>query len=306
MAIVPGSPNSPTGSGNQTTFISSTGASNVSNPVPGSLTGNTAGSTSNASGFVPDILMCIQEASEMAGVDFTTSYSLRSAKRSLDFLGMEFSNLGLNLWCLAWESQVLVPGFAGPYQLPQDTVDLVAPSIRTFNNPTRYTVGGVNGNPPAVQTVDQEHCTDIILARMDFASYQSIPNKGKEGRPITVFTQRLQPNPQCFFWLSPSDRPGSDIYTLTYYKLRRMQNTGNSTNLPDLPFRFIPALTKGLAWQLAVKAPQKNLPVIQMLKMDYKETLLQACREDRDRSSVYLTPGGYGDEYSGGYGTSAL
>jgi hypothetical protein len=219
---------------------------------------------------------------------------------------MEFQNIGLNLWTIQFSNIVLTPGFAGPYLLPVDAVDLVAPSIRTFHNPIRYTVGGSNGNPPAVQTLDQEHCTDIILARQDFASYMSIPNKGKEGRPITVYTQRLQPQPQCYFWLSPSDHPGNDIYTFVFFYLRRMQNSGSATNLIDLPSRFVPAFTRGIAWQLAVKSPQKNFNLIQMLKTDYKESLLMAVREDRDRSSVYLTPGGYGDEYNSGYGTSAL
>ena len=305
-ANIPGNIGTTEGQFNQTTYPNNLGAVQVTGTAPSSLTGTLPGSTSNVTNWVPDAIQIIQEASEMASVDFTTSYSLRSAKRSLDFLSMEWANLGLNLWTLVWESQVLTPGFAGPYQLPVDTIDLVAPSIRTFNNPIRYTVGGLNGNPPSVQTIDQEHCTDIILARMDFASYQSIPNKGKEGRPITVYTQRLQPNPQVFFWLSPSDRQGHDIYTFVYFKLRRMQNVGNATNILDIPFSFVPCMVKGLAHQLALKASVKNFNLIQLLKAEYIESRTLALRENRDRSSVYLTPGGYGDEYGSGYGTSAL
>jgi hypothetical protein len=304
-ANIPGGIGTTEGQNNQTTYLNNLGAVQVTGTAPSSLTGVLPGSTSNVTNWVPDAIQIIQEASEMASVDFTTSYSLRSAKRSLDFLSMEWANLGLNLWTLVWEFQILTPGFAGPYQLPVDTIDLVAPSIRTFHHP-RYTVGGTNGNPPSVQTVDQEHCTDIILARMDFASYQSIPDKGAEGRPITVYTQRLQPNPQVYFWLSPSDRPGHDIYTFVYFKLRRMQNVGNATNILDIPFSFVPCMVKGLAHQLALKASAKNFNLIQLLKGEYIESRTMALRENRDRSSVYLTPGGYENETYGGYGTSAL
>lgn len=302
MSNIPGSPNTTPGEFNQATYINSNGAINVSNPIPGAFTGNSAGSNSNSAGYIPDFLTIIQEASEMAGVDFTTSYSLRSAKRSLDFLFMEMANMGLNLWTLQFENIVLTPGNPGPYQLPQDTIDIVAPSIRQFVAPgPLYTVGGVNGNPPAVQTVDQANAIDIVMTRQDFASYLSIPDKAAQGRPIVLYTQRLQPNPQVYVWLSPESYTGATIWTLVYFKLRRIQNTGNATNLPDLPFRFIPMLTKGLAHQLSLKAPQKNFNLIQLLKMEYNESKLMAQREDRDRSSVYISPGGY-DDMAGGWG----
>jgi len=300
---IPGQVNTTPGEFNSSTYANNNGALNLTGTPPSTLTVNSPGSTSNVTSWVPDILTIIQEASEMAGVDFTTSYSLRSAKRSLDFLSMEWSNLGLNLWTIVFENQVLTPGNAGPYQLPPDTLDIITPSIRTFISPgPRYTVGGTNGNPPAIQTVDQANCIDILMAREDFASYLSIPDKAAHGRPIVLYTQRLQPNPQVYVWLNPPIATGSEIYTLVYYKLRRMQNTGNATNIMDIPFSFVPAMTKGLAWQLAIKAQQKNFPLIQMLKGYYDESKLMALRENRDRSSVYLSPSGYGADGGYGYG----
>src|ERR1700727_1415663 len=181
---IPGGPNTTEGEFNQSTYVTSNGATNVSNLPSGSIPGgNISGSSSNSAGWVPDILSILQEAHEMAGVDFTTSYALRSAKRSIDYLALEFQNIGLNLWCLVFESIVLTPGNAGPYLLPVDTMDVITPSIRTFISPgPRYTVGGTNGNPPTVQTVDQANCIDILMAREDFSSYISIPDKAAQGR----------------------------------------------------------------------------------------------------------------------------
>ena len=120
----PGSPGSTPGEYNNPSPTTNTGEVNVLGYAPGSLTGTNPGSTSNVTGYLPDILMMIQEAAEHAGVDATTAYALRSAKRSLDFLAMMWANEGLNLWTLDEQSITLVPGQAS-YTLPQDTVDVV-------------------------------------------------------------------------------------------------------------------------------------------------------------------------------------
>ena len=45
----------------------------------------------------------------------------------------------------------------------------------------------------------------------------------------------------------------NDSYTLVYWRLRRIEDTGTSANTMDMPHRFIPALTAGLAYYIAMK-----------------------------------------------------
>jgi hypothetical protein len=261
---IPGSPNSTTGEYNNPSPNSQSGANNLIGNAPGSITGITPASTSGVSGWIPDILTIIQEAAEHASVDATTGYLLRSAKRSLDVLAMSWSNAGLNQWLLDEQYQVLSPGLAN-YVLPADTVDVVAPAISTTSNG---------------QTIQ------ITIARQDFSSYLSIPNKAFTGKPNTIFVNRISP-PQFFCWPVPDTY---QVYTLAYWRLRRMCNTGYATNSLDAPDRMIPAMIYGLAWQLALKKKAKDYNLIQLLKSNYDQELEKALDSDRDRSSIYLAP----------------
>jgi hypothetical protein len=72
-----------------------------------------------------------------------------------------------------------------------------------------------------------------------------------------------------------------------YDRLTRIDDADAATNTPDVPFRFYPCLTAGLAYYLSLKrAPQH----MQILKAVYEEEFERAAAEDRDRSSLSLTP----------------
>lgn len=274
MATIPG--NQLTNSGD---YIipsdSQSGAKNVNGPEPGAISGNLNGSTSGITTWVPDILQISEEACEVARVDFTTGQALRSAKSALDYLSMEWANEGLNLWTLDLMTQQLVPGVGGPYIMPGDTVDLQAPAIR-IKTPSGY-------------------IEDLGISRMTFEDYLLYPNKEQRGRPVTVFVQRNAPQPQFFVWeVVPENDP--NVYFLLYWRLKRIQNTGYSTNLMDIPFRFVPALIEGLAWRMALKrkdpmwSVQDSLLFANTLERTYKEKLMKAKEEDRDKSDTQLVP----------------
>ena len=214
--------------------------------------------------FVPDILEIIQEASERACVDNTSGGSLRSAKRSLDILSMEWANEGLNLWTLEFLVEPLLQGVF-KYALPEDTVDVVVPMLRT-----------VEGGKPR----------DIRMARFDFAGYANVLNKEDQGRPSQIFINRIV-KPEFYVWMVPDN----GNYSLAYWRLRRMKDASSATNDMDVPFRLIPALTAGLAYKLAQKSDSaKALARLPMLKADYDELFMKAKYEDHDRSDMFFTP----------------
>lgn len=270
---IPGSPNSTDGEYNNPNPISNTGATNLVGPPPGSLTGQTPGSRSNVVNYIPDFISVMQEAAEHAGVDFTTGYALRSFKRSLEFLSMSWSNFGINLWTLEFLELNLTAGIY-EYALPADTVDVMSASIRTQ-------VGVLpDGTTPRYE--------DILMAREDFDTRFSIPQKQTPGKPNTYYVHRGVVKPTIFLWPVPNNnRP----YILIYWRLRRMQNTGNSTNIPDCPFRLVPALTYGLAWQVSIKKKgPKDYNLINMLRDNYDRELKTGLGGDRERVSVFLSP----------------
>ena len=50
--------------------------------------------------FNPDISEIVEEAYERAGLEMRTGNDLRTARRSLNILTLEWQNRGLNLWTI--------------------------------------------------------------------------------------------------------------------------------------------------------------------------------------------------------------
>ena len=75
-----------------------------------------------------------------------------------------------------------------------------------------------------------------------------------------------------------------------YWRLRRIDDAGTGINTADVPFRFLPALTAGLAYFVALKNPQLDPNRIGMLKQMYDEAFEIAATEDREKAAVRLVP----------------
>lgn len=103
------------------------------------------------------------------------------------------------------------------------------------------------------------------------------------GASITV--QNL---PCINVWPTPN-APG-DQYTFVYYRLRRIQDAGTGVYVQDIPFRFIPPMVAGLAYQLSTKLPDVDMNRIPMLKADYEQQFDLAAQEDREKAAIRFVP----------------
>jgi hypothetical protein len=223
--------------------------------------------------FNLDLNNMVEEAFERCGAELRSGYDMRTARRSLNLLTMEWANRGINLWTIQEEEQELTPN-VGSYDIPVNTVDLLDHVIRT----------GTGTNQ-----------TDINISRISVSTYATIPNKNATGRPIQVWFQRKTGAtdaadevvfPQIHVWPKPDS---SQVYTFVYWRLRRMLDAGNGVNGQDVPFRFIPCMVAGLAYHLAKKIPGAESR-IQMLKADYDEAWDWASTEDREKASLRFVP----------------
>jgi hypothetical protein len=229
--------------------------------------------TTPAAWPVFDLAELAEEASERAGIEFRSGYSLRTARRALELLGIEWANRGLNLWTVEGPTSVdLTPGVE-QYTLPDDTIDLVEHILR------------LPGAAPNGQD------TDFPLDRFTFSDYAVIPNKMAAGRP-SIINIRRDIHPNYYIWMVP---PDNSTYQLVYWRLRRLGSLGTGgTGQPDIPWRFIPAMTAGLAFYMSLKSKDPNaLQKVQMLKAEYVEQFELASDEDRDRATFRFVPGGY-------------
>ena len=229
--------------------------------------------TTSSTTFNLDLNELVEEAFERCGVELRSGYDLRTARRSLNLLLLDWANRGINLWTIEQGQEVLVYN-QDTYDLPVDTVDLLDHVIRT----------GTGTNQ-----------TDITITRISGSVYSAIPNKNATGRPIQVWVNRQSGTtnalnvvsyPQFIVWPKPDN---STTYTLVYWRLRRLQEAGTGINGQDIPFRFLPCMVAGLAYMLSMKLPGAEARV-QILKAEYDEQWAMAAEEDRDKSPVRFVP----------------
>ena len=71
--------------------------------------------------------------------------------------------------------------------------------------------------------------------------------------------------------------------------MRRIQDAGSGVQTADANFRFLPALTAGLAYHIAMKVPELA-PRVDMLKAAYDEQFNLAAGEDREKAAVRFVP----------------
>jgi len=212
--------------------------------------------TSSSVDFEIDVAEYIEEAFERCGIEIRTGYDLRSARRSMNLLFADWANRGLNQWTITQRTQALTANDVD-YALGADIIDILSMVVRRSG-------------------------TDFSMTRISRDDYINLPTKTTTGRPSQFFLDR-QIAPNLKIWSAPEN--STDV--LIYDALTRIQDADASVNTVDIPFRFYPCLTAGLAYYLAMKrAPDR----IKILKAVYEEEFERAAAEDRDRASLSLTP----------------
>jgi hypothetical protein len=299
-------------------------------------------STTGTTGFNLDFTEIAEEAWERAGREMRSGYDLRTARRSMNLMTIEWANRGLNMWTIEEGSFNMTPGLS-TYPLPTDTVDLLEHVIRTG----------------ADQVSTQ---ADLTITRISVSTYATIPNKIQQARPIQVWIQRLsgETNPTALVlngsigatdativlnsvaglaaagyinlgsetiyygyiegntlggvfrgqnntvaashpdltkvvvnqlpcvtvWPVPDN---TTQYQFVYWRMRRIQDAGAGIQTGDMNFRFLPAVTAGLAYYIAMKDP--NLAGrLDMLKAVYNEQFDLAAGEDHEKAPIRFVP----------------
>ena len=212
--------------------------------------------TSSSTDFNLDVAEYIEEAFERCGLEAKTGYDLQTARRSLNIMLAEWANRGLNQWTIEQRTQALTANDS-EYSLGTDIIDILSVVVRRSG-------------------------TDFSMTRISRDTFINLPNKTSTSRPTQYFLDRqITPNLKLY----PTPENSTDV--IVYDALTRMQDADTQVNTLEIPFRFIPCLTAGLAYYIAMKrAPDR----IQLLKTVYEEEFERAMAEDRDRSAFNVTP----------------
>lgn len=127
-------------------------------------------STSGTSVFNLDLNNIVEEAFERCGLESRTGYDLKTARRSMNLMAIEWANRGINLWTV--DQQTIVMNTGQPiYPLPVDTIDILDAVIRK-NSGSQY------------------NQVDINVSRIAEPTYLAIPNKLTTGQPIQMYINR--------------------------------------------------------------------------------------------------------------------
>ena len=225
---------------------------------------------SNSKNFDLAVNDIIQEAYERCGLMVRDGYDLKTAKRSLNLMFAEWANRGLNLWTI------------------QQTTKTLTANAQSVTGTSLFG----SGADAAQQIIDvtdvviNDDTNDFAATSISRATYFNLPNKATSGRPSQYYFQR-EINPTMFLYPAV---PASGTYTLKYYAMIRLSDADAYTNNAEIPFRFLPCMTAGLAFYLSQKkAPERMQP----LKLLYEDEFKRAADQDGARTSLFLTPQSY-------------
>ena len=211
--------------------------------------------------FNLDIDEVIQEASEMIGGEDTLGHEPASARRSINLMLKDWQNRGILLWTTGTTAVTLSTSVTS-YELSSNTIN-------------------------ALEVVLSRGATDIQLTRITPEEYLIIPAPTQTGRSSQYSIRRGRDNPTLSVWPIPEN--STDI--LKIETVSDMTDVDRSADQnADLPKRFLPCLTMGLAYYMSMKRPLVPDTRIAMLKTNYEEMLARAMEEDRERASLYLLP----------------
>jgi hypothetical protein len=230
--------------------------------------------TTGTYAFNPSTGELVADAFAQIGIlrtDLTATH-LRNASTALGLLMVDFSNRTPNRWAYELQTQVLSSSLA-TYTLTARTIAIAIAYISTTDSS-----GAV---------------TDRVIGPISATDYASVANKATTAPPNAYWLNLTNP-PTLTLWPTPD---ASTIYTLNMQTFRQMQDVRlSNASTVDAPFRFLEAVSAGLAWRLAKRYPKEAIAargpnVMAELKTDWLEAFSLAAQTDQETTPLYITPG---------------
>lgn len=217
--------------------------------------------TSGITEYDPPFDDVLQDAVNMVGGGPLLADELISAKRGLNNLLISIQNNNILLHKI---ETTIIPtsSSVGAYSFDETVLDVLSGSSR-------------------------QNYTDNLMDRFGFQRWAEIAAKTKVGRPTTYWFDRRREGGILNLWPIPDQE--YDI-VLTIHKVA--EDTVRAFDQIDVPRRFLPAITYGLAYWIGLRrgarVPDTRL---QFIKANYEAELKAAMREDRERGPVFIRIG---------------
>ena len=226
----------------------------------------------------------IEEAYERLGIQVSSGYQLKTARRSLNILFQEWGNRGIHYWEVGEANIDLIEGQA-EYNFFRATGD----GTSAVTNPAN--TYGVADVLEATLRSNRTQTTqaDSSLTKISRATYSALSSKLSKGTPAQFFVQRFVDKTTITVYpTADSSNASKDLH---FYYLKRIQDVDSTyTDATDLPYRFVPCMVSGLAFYLSQKV---NPQLTQTMKLLYEDELARALAEDGSATSTFITPKNY-------------
>ena len=226
----------------------------------------------------------IEEAYERLGVQASSGYQLKTARRSLNILFQEWGNRGIHYWEVAEANIDLIEGQSEYifYRATGDGTSAVTNPANTY---------GVADILEATLRTNRTQTTqsDSSLTKVARSTYSALSSKLSKGTPSQYFVQRFVDRTTLTVYpTADSSNASKDLH---FYYVKRLQDADSTyTDATNVPYRFVPCMVSGLAFYLSQKV---NPQLTQSMKLLYEDELARALAEDGSASSTYITPKNY-------------
>lgn len=209
---------------------------------------------------VDDIL---EEAFDTLKGEYTNGYDMRSARRSLNLLMIDLVNREYPLAHLEKVSTPLVAS-QSEYILDSDVIGILDMNFKSS--------GG----------------SESQMYPSSLFEYFNVSKKTTEGQPSEYAFNRTENPAKVNIWPTPST--SSATGTIEFWAMRRHKDITKSYQLVDIDYRYLPALSMGLAYFMAFKKEGIEPQKIADIKMEYEARLERAFLEDRERVDFWVYP----------------
>ena len=184
-----------------------------------------------------DTAEIIQEAYERIGLQGTSGYQLKTARRSLNVLFQEWGNRGLHYWEVAETNIDVIEGQA-EYTFYRASGDGTS-SVTT----APASVYGVADILEATLRSDRTATgqSDSSLTKIARSAYSALSSKLSKGTPAQYFVQRFVDKTTITLYPTPdSTNASKDVHM---FFVKRIQDADATyTDATDVPYRFVPCM----------------------------------------------------------------
>lgn len=129
--------------------------------------------------------------------------------------------------------------------------------------------------------------TDIVLERDGYERWAEIPTKSQTGRPTRYWWDRRRDSNILNLWPLPDQ-----TYTVVLTVQKNAEDTLRAFDNIDVPRRFLPAVTYGLAYWIGLRRGTRvDANRLTLLRTEHERAVRDAMREDRERGKVLIRIG---------------